>query len=49
MSRDHIIFQIYFEWSVICLEETAVWRDWGDTRETVGRDKGETVERLGRN
>ena len=48
MSEDCIIFQIYFEWSVNCLEETAVWRHWADTTETVGRDYGETVERLGR-
>ena len=43
MSEDCIIFQIYFEWSVNCLEETAVWRHWADTTETVGRDYGETV------
>ena len=37
----YIIFQIYFEWSVNCLEETAVLSDWEDTTETG--------ERLGRN
>ena len=44
MSEDCIIFQIYFEWSVNCLEETAVWRHWADTTETVGG----TRERLWR-